>query len=190
MRGHHKKGELKIEASLYNLYWGFKKIPFYTYVLAKILQNDAKFIWNLTPGFKNHMRDLGNFKQAVENSKGWNMMGYFCQKNAFVQKIHSFSQNIFRENWSNITFNYLRENSPNSLCHFWNRQSFFTTQLLCIFLAQKLYTLYKSSLWKQLSNARIKIHQVPHVIFQTKSQFFVKVLIPFQCLERYFFCTF
>ena len=42
------KGVLKkrIEASLYTLYWYFKIIPFtlYTYVLAKILQNGAKFI--------------------------------------------------------------------------------------------------------------------------------------------------
>ena len=36
----------KIETALYKLYWGFKKIPFtlYTYALAKILQNGAKFI--------------------------------------------------------------------------------------------------------------------------------------------------
>ena len=43
---HQKKGALrqKIEASLYILYWGFKKIPFklYTYIVAKILQNSAK----------------------------------------------------------------------------------------------------------------------------------------------------
>ena len=47
-RKHRKKGVLKkkIEVSLHALYWGFKKIPFtfYTYVLAKILQNGAKFI--------------------------------------------------------------------------------------------------------------------------------------------------
>ena len=47
-REHLNKGVLKkrIEASLYTLYWYFKIIPFtlYTYVLAKILQNGAKFI--------------------------------------------------------------------------------------------------------------------------------------------------
>ena len=38
-----KKGALKIEASLYALYWGFNKIPFtlYTYFSTKILQNGA-----------------------------------------------------------------------------------------------------------------------------------------------------
>ena len=60
-----------IEEPLYTLYWAFKKIPFilYTYVLAKILQNSAKFIQKLTPDFKNHMRNLKNFRQAVESPK-------------------------------------------------------------------------------------------------------------------------
>ena len=61
----------QIEASLYTLYWGLKEIPvtLYTYVLAKILQNGAKFILKLTPGFKNDMRNLNNFRQAVESPK-------------------------------------------------------------------------------------------------------------------------
>ena len=46
-REHQKKGALKqnIEAFQYNLYWDLKKIPvtLYTYVLAKILQNDVRF---------------------------------------------------------------------------------------------------------------------------------------------------
>ena len=59
----------KIEASLYNLYWVCKKIPFTLDTLTIILQNGAKFIQKLTPGFKNHMKNLGNFRQAVESSK-------------------------------------------------------------------------------------------------------------------------
>ena len=43
---------------------------------------------------------------------------------------------------SNITFSYLCEYSPNSLYHFSNHQSFFLTQLLCIFLAQTLHTFH------------------------------------------------
>ena len=74
-----------IEASLHLLYWGFKKIPFtlYTYVLAKILQNGAKFMQNLTPGFKNHIRNLNNFRQSVESPKSGNFMS-FCPKNKFL----------------------------------------------------------------------------------------------------------
>ena len=61
----------KIDASLYTLYWRFNKIPFtlYNYVLAKILQNGAKFLLKPTLGFKNHMRNLDNFRQAVETPK-------------------------------------------------------------------------------------------------------------------------
>ena len=72
-RKHKKKSasKYKIEASLYPVYWVFKKIPFklYTYVLANILQNCAKFIQTLTHGFKNHMTNLSNFRQAVESPK-------------------------------------------------------------------------------------------------------------------------
>ena len=61
-REHQKKGTLKLktEASQYTLYRGFKKIEFtlYTFVLAKILQNYATFIQNLTPGYKMMQRLL------------------------------------------------------------------------------------------------------------------------------------
>ena len=69
---HQKKDALKqkIQAPLYTLHWDFKEISFtlYTYVLAKILHSGAKVIQKLTPGFKNHMRNLDNFKQAVETA--------------------------------------------------------------------------------------------------------------------------
>ena len=68
MKEHQKKGALKqkIEA-LYILDRVFKKIPcaLYTYVLAKILQNGAKFKYT-RDGFKNYS-NLNNFRQAVEN---------------------------------------------------------------------------------------------------------------------------
>ena len=72
MREHQKKGALKqkIEASLYTLDWGFKKIQITpdTYVLvAKILQNGTKFRYTKA-GFKNY-RNLDNFRQAVESPK-------------------------------------------------------------------------------------------------------------------------
>ena len=69
----------------------------------------------------------------------------------FVQKIHltkkyiPSAKSLYTEDLSNITFNYLYENSPNLLCHFWNHKSFFMTQLPCIFLAHILHTFYKSS---------------------------------------------
>ena len=59
----------KVEDSLYALYWCLKKISFtlYTYVFAEVLQNGGKFIQKLT--FKNHMRNLNNFKQVVQTPK-------------------------------------------------------------------------------------------------------------------------
>ena len=51
---------------------------------------------------------------------------------------------LYTENLSNITFNYLCENSSNSLCHFWNHKSFFITQYACIILAQTLHTFDKN----------------------------------------------
>ena len=75
---------------------GFKKIPFtlYTYVLPKILLNGAKFMQKLTPGFKNDMRNLDNFRKAVESPKSWNSMGYFCPKNTFLHLKH-YIQGIY-----------------------------------------------------------------------------------------------
>ena len=72
MREHHKKGALKqkIEASLYTLDWGLKKIPFTldtNVLVAKILQNGAKFR-HAKADFKIY-RDLSNFRQAVESLK-------------------------------------------------------------------------------------------------------------------------
>ena len=53
----------------------------YAYVLAKILQNGAKFIQKLTPGFK-------NFDNFSGKSKKLNLMGYFCQKNTYLKPKH------------------------------------------------------------------------------------------------------
>ena len=60
----------------------FRKIQFtlYFYVLAKILQNDAKFIQKLTPGFKNHMRNLNSFGQAVESPQKLKLNGILSKK--------------------------------------------------------------------------------------------------------------
>ena len=66
-------------------------------------------------------------------------MGYVCRKKNIP------SAKTYKEYLSNITFNYLREYSPNSLCHILNHQSFLTTQLHCIFLVSTSHTFYKCS---------------------------------------------
>ena len=170
---------------------GFQEIPFtlYTFVLAKILQNGVKFIQKLTPRFKNHMRNLGNFREAAGNQKSWNSMGYFCAKNTFFQLKHY----ILRIYLTLLSATCVKIHQ----ILYWNHKSFFTTQLLCIFLAHIIilhnitshnitYFLQKWFIKVQvsrLSTARIKTHQIPHVIFETKSQFFLKICITFQCRE-------
>ena len=41
-----------------------------------------------TPDFKNHMRNLDNFRQVVESPKSWNSMGYICLKTTFLHLKH------------------------------------------------------------------------------------------------------
>ena len=59
------------------------------------------------------MRNLDNFRQAVENPKSSNSMGLYLSKNYFRS-----AKTLYVEDLSNITFNYLCDNLPNSLCHF------------------------------------------------------------------------
>ena len=66
----------------------------------------------LTPAFKNHMRNLSDFRQAGGSPKSWNLMG-FCPK-----KYIPWAKIFYTEEWSNFTFSPLCENPPNYLCHF------------------------------------------------------------------------
>ena len=68
---------LEIETSLYTLVSRKFNLLFtlYTYVVANILRNGAKFRYSKA-GLKNY-RNLNNFTQAVESPKSWNLMG-FC----------------------------------------------------------------------------------------------------------------
>ena len=142
MMEHRKKGvfKQKIEASLYTLDCGFKKIPFtlYTYVLAKILQNGGKFRYTKA-GSKNY-RNLNNFRQALESPKSWNLMG-FCPKNTFLQLKH-YIQWIYLT-LSNISTTRVKIHQITYVI--FETISHFTIQLLCIFLAPILHTFYKSS---------------------------------------------
>ena len=76
---------------------------------------------------------------------------------------------LYTEDLSNITLNYC-ENSPNSLCHFWNYESFFKTQLVCIFLAQTLHTFDKNIL------SKCKFSDFP--LLELKFTKFLKFILP------------
>ena len=134
---------IRLKLPFHSLFNSLRRAPFslaYTYVLVKILQNGAKCMQKLTPGFKNIIRNLDNFRQAVESPKKLKFDGLLLPK-----KFISSAKTLYTKDVSNITFNYLYENSRNFLCHFWNRKPFFTTQLLYIFLAQSLHSFEKSS---------------------------------------------
>ena len=67
----------------------------------------------------------------ITSDNQWKVQKVEIQWATFVQKyIPSAKANT--EDLSNITFNDLCENSPNSLFHFWNHNLFFTTKLECI----------------------------------------------------------
>ena len=38
----------------------------------------------MAPNFKNRIRNLDNFRKAVESPKSWNSIGYFCLKTTFL----------------------------------------------------------------------------------------------------------
>ena len=121
--------------------------------------------------FSNNMRNLDNFRKAVESSKSWNLMGYICPKNTFLQLKH-YIQRIY--------FQLLA----------WK-----FTKLIVIFETISHFSRHNSSVAHhdaifRLSTARVKVHRILHVIFQTKGPFFFKGWIFFQRHERSFFCTF
>ena len=101
----------------------------------------------MTPGFKNHQRYLDNFRQALENPKSWNLMGYFCPKINLPKKYIALAKALYTEY---LTFNCLCGNSPRTLSLYYflqhNSSVFFLTQIT--FSAETLYTIDKSSTWK------------------------------------------
>ena len=129
------------------MYWGFKKIPFtlYTCVLAKVLQNGAKFIQKLTPGFENHMRNLNNFRQAVENSKNWNWWATFVQKIHFSKIYIPSAKKFYTEDLSNITLTTCVKIHQITYAIFETISHFSRHNSSLFFLAQTLHNFNKNS---------------------------------------------
>ena len=99
----------------------------------------------------------------------------------FSKKYVPSAKILYTVDLSNITSNYLCVDSSNYLCHFWSHKSFFTTQLLYIFLTQILLST-KVQIFR-FSTAQVNVYQIPHVIFQIKSQFFFRVWIFFSVMR-------
>ena len=91
----------------------------------------------LTPGLKNYMMNLENFKQALESPKSWNLIGSFCSKINLSKTFIPSAKTLYAED---LTSNYLCENSPNYLC---NYIIFLHTTPLYIFSSNTTYVLQK-----------------------------------------------
>ena len=94
--------------------------------------------------------------------------------------------------WKFWTFERLGEISPNSSCHFWNKESVFFSNFASLFIVMKhnssvFFHLNLYMPWTKASNqsenltACMKINQTPYVIFQATSQFSFKFCITLQC---------
>ena len=143
------------------------------------LQNGAKFIQKLTPGFKNHMGKLDNFRKAVESPKSWNSMGYICPKNTFLQLKHI--QRIYLATtcvWKFTKF-LLSFLKPLAIFHGTTRLYYFSSSITYFWQNCPI----KAQIFRFFTT-RVKIHQISHVIFQTKSELLFEVWITLQCHER------
>ena len=145
---HQKKRALKLktEASLYTLYKSFENSIYtlYSYFCKDIIKWCKVYTKTDTWFQKSH----AEFQQPQTNSKKSKKLKF---DGPLLSREYISSSKTYTDDSSNITFNDLRENSSNSLCNFWNHKPFFTTQLLCILLAQRLHTFYKSSPYQSVN---------------------------------------
>ena len=182
---------------------GFQEIPFtlYTYDLANTLQNGVKFIENLIPGLKNHIRNSDNFRQTVESRKSWNSMGHFSiitfyfsphsSPVSFSSNITYFPQEypikvqIFRLSTARVKIYQIPQVTFKTKSQFFFKVSvtlqFHERLFFCTVLAETLYAIQAEVL--RLAIARIKIQQIPQVIFGTKSEISFKLCMVLQCYE-------
>ena len=112
-------------------------------------------------------------------------MGFCPKKNTFLQLKHIQWIYLTLLSTTCVQIHQITYVIFEAISHFHN-----TTPL---YLFSSNITFHKSSPSKckfsDFSTAQIKVHQIPHVIFQIKSQLFFKVWIFFQFHERSFFCT-
>ena len=101
-------------------------------------------------------------------------------------------------------FEYSNESSPNSSCHIWNHKVRVYSKFASLFNVMKdnssVFLLLKHCiLWTKRAHQKrifrllsgwVKIHQIPHVIFEITSQFFYNICITLQRHERELFFTF
>ena len=117
---------------------------------------------------------------------------FFSSNNIYYAQKEHIKMKLFQ------TFKHLGQNLSNSSCQFWNHKliplrilhhsslSWHITPL-SILSSYFFYFGLKDPIKVpilRLSSALVKICHIPHVIFQTTSQFFFKFCITLQCYER------
>ena len=95
----------------------------------------SKNYTKLTPDFKNHTRNLDNFRQGVESPKSWNSIDYICLKTTFLHLKHYLqiylkllSTDVWFGKWHEKYGKYFPEHSKlgfwwDSLIQTWNSMS-------------------------------------------------------------------
>ena len=119
--------------------------------------------------FKNHMRNLDNFRQAVESPKSWNSMGYICLKTTFLQLKH-YIQKIYLTLLSTtcVKIHQILYVIFETISHFSRHNT-----RLYYFSSNVTYFWQKYPIKVQIFRfftAQVKILQISHAIFQTKSK--------------------
>ena len=137
-------------------------------------------------------------KQQVNSSSDFSSFVFVITYNSTVNfKLMHFLLWTKRshENTNFDIFKCSDENLLNFSCHFWKHKSVFLQMLhqysvpssktLLYFLVQTWYTLFKRSPLKckffRFLSARAKIRQIPHVSFETTSQFPFKFCVIRHC---------
>ena len=95
------------------------------------------------------MRNLDNFRQAVESPKSWNSMGYFCLKTTFLHLKHYLqiyltllSTDLWFGKWHEEYGKFFPEHSKlgfwwDALIQFWKSISFNSTEELSVMTVKK-----------------------------------------------------
>ena len=130
--------------------------------------------------FQNSYEKFGKLQTSRGKSKKLKFNGLHLSKKSIPS-----AKTLCTEDLSNITFNYC-EISSNYWCHFWNHKSFFTTQLVCVFLAQTIHTFDRNipskCTFSDFPLLELKFTTWCH--FSKKKSVFLQSLDHFQCHER------
>ena len=119
---------------------------------------------------------------AVGRPKSWNSMSYICLKTTFLHIKHYLHIYLTLLSTTCVKIHQISYDIFETISHFSNHNSSILFQLKRYILLTKKYSI-KVQLFRFFT-VQVKIHQISHVIFQTRSEFFFILWITVQCPER------